>query len=149
VDLVAASFAWPFRGDWWRKVLVGLAMVVLLPIAFIPLLGYAVAATQSAAIDPARGLPPWTHWGRLITDGFWVALAILLIAAPFALVFDPLSTLIDSTRIWRVTDSGLSRTYAELAAVFVLALPWGDRHAPVDASCDLPLRVERAACRPI
>jgi hypothetical protein len=125
VNLVAASFAWPFRREWGRKWLVGLAMVILLPIAFIPLLGYAVAATRSASIDPARGLPPWAHWGRLIADGFWVALAILLIAAPFALAFGPLSTLIDSAHIWHVSDPGLSRIYAELAAAFILALPWG------------------------
>ena len=125
MNLVAASFAWPFRGDWRPRWLVGLAMVLLLPIAFIPLLGYAVTATRSASMDPGRGLPPWTPSRRLVTDGFWVALAIALIAAPFALALGPLSTLVDHAHLWRVSDPGLSHIYAELAAVFILALPWG------------------------
>jgi len=125
VNLVAASFAWPFRGDWRSRWLVGFAMVLLLPIAFIPLLGYAVTATRSASMDPGRGLPPWTPSRRLITDGFWVALAIALIAAPFVLALGPLSTLVDDAHLWRVSDPGLSRIYAQLAAGFILALPWG------------------------
>ena len=125
MNLVAASFAWPFRGEWRSKWLIGLVMVILLPIAFIPLLGYSVAATRSAAVDPGRGLPPWSSWSRLITDGFWVAVAIVLVAAPFALVLGPLSTFIDGAHIWNVSDAGLSHVYAELAAGFILALPWG------------------------
>jgi hypothetical protein len=125
VNLVAASFAWPFRGEWRARWLIGLATVVLLPLAFIPLLGYAVAATRSASVDPARGLPPWTPSFRLLTDGFWVALAIALIAAPFAIAFGPLSALIEGAHVWQVTDSVLSRVYAELATTLILALPWG------------------------
>jgi hypothetical protein len=100
-------------------------MVVLLPIAFIPLLGYAVAATRSASMDPGRGLPPWAPSRRLIADGFWVALVIALIAVPFALALGPLSALVDRAHLWRVSDPGLSHLYAELAAGFILALPWG------------------------
>lgn len=125
MDLVAASFAWPFRGEWRSRWLIGLTMVVLLPIAFLPLLGYAVAATRAAAIDPGAGLPRWTPSRRLIADGFWIALAIALIAAPFALAVGPFSGLIDRAHLWRVADANLSRLYAELAAVAVLALPWG------------------------
>jgi len=125
VNLVAASFAWPFRGEWRSRWLVGLAMVVLLPIAFVPLLGYAVAATRSASTDPGTGLAPWRPSRRLLVDGLWVALAIALVAAPFALALGPLSTLIDSAHLWRVSDPNLSRLYGELAAGFILALPWG------------------------
>ena len=125
MNLVAASFAWPFRGEWRSRWLVGLAMVVLLPIAFVPLLGYAVAATRAASKDPGAGLPPWRPSRRLLVDGLWVALAIALVAAPFALALGPLSTLIDSAHLWRVSDPNLSRLYAELAAGFILALPWG------------------------
>jgi hypothetical protein len=125
VDLVAASFAWPFRADWRPRWWVGLAMVLLLPIAFIPLLGYAVAATRSASMDPGRGLPPWAPWRRLLADGFWVAIAIVLIAAPFALAFGPLSDLVDRIHPWRVSDPALSHLYAAIAAIFILALPWG------------------------
>lgn len=125
MNLVAASFAWPFRGEWGPRWLIGLATVVLLPIAFIPLLGYAVAATRSASMDPGRGLPAWAPSRRLLADGFWVALAIALIAAPFALALGPLSALIESAHVWRVTDPGLSLVYAQLAAGLILALPWG------------------------
>jgi Protein of unknown function (DUF4013) len=125
VNLVAASFAWPFRGEWRSRWLVGLAMVVLLPIAFVPLLGYAVAATRSASMDPGSGIPPWRPSRRLLADGFWVTLVIALVAAPFALGLGALSTLIDSAHVWRVSDPNLSRLYAEVAAGFILALPWG------------------------
>jgi hypothetical protein len=125
VNLVAASFAWPFRGEWRSRWLIGLAMVILLPIAFIPLLGYAVAATRAAATDPRAGSPPWALSRRLLAEGFWVALAIALIATPFALALGPLSSLIESATPWRVSDPNLSRFYAELAAAFILALPWG------------------------
>lgn len=100
-------------------------MVVLLPIAFIPLLGYAVAATRAAAVDPGANLPPWALSRRLLADGFWVALAITLVAVPFALALGPLSSVIDNATLWRVSDPNLSRLYAALAAAFILALPWG------------------------
>jgi hypothetical protein len=125
VDLVAASFAWPFRGRWRRPWLVGMALVLLLPIAFVPLLGYAVAATRSAASDPGLGLPRWALSPRLLTDGLWIAIVVLLIATPFALVEGPLARLIDHAHLWSVSDPALARLYANLAAVFALALPWG------------------------
>jgi hypothetical protein len=125
VNLVAASFAWPFRGDWRPRWLVGVVMVLLLPIAFIPLLGYAVAATRSASADPEQGLPRWMISARLLTDGFWVAIVVLLIAAPFVLAIGPIATFIDQAHLWHVSDPALSRLYANLAAGFALALPWG------------------------
>jgi hypothetical protein len=125
VNLVAASFAWPFRGEWHSRWLVGVLMVLLAPIAFIPLLGYAVAATRSASIDPAGGPPRWVLSSRLLADGLWIAIAVLLIAAPFVLASGPLARLIEQLHLWRVTDPAVSRLYANLAADFVLALPWG------------------------
>src|ERR1700681_2423068 len=100
-------------------------MVALLPVAFIPLLGYAVAATRWAAVDPGRGLPPWSLSRRLFVDGFWIALVVALIAAPFALALGPLSTLVERAHFWRVSDPNQSRLYSELAAGAILALPWG------------------------
>jgi hypothetical protein len=125
VNLVAASFAWPFRGEWHSRWLVGVLMVLLAPITFVPLLGYAVAATRSATIDPAGGPPRWALSPRLLTDGFWIAVAVFLIAAPFVLASGPLARLIEQLHLWRVSDPSLSTLYANLAADFALALPWG------------------------
>jgi len=50
---------------------------------------------------------------------------VILIAAPFALVLGPLATFIDQAHLWRVSDVALSRLYADIAAAFILALPWG------------------------
>jgi hypothetical protein len=125
VNPVAASFAWPFRGDWLPKWLIGVVMVLLLPVAFVPLLGYAVAATRAASADAAGGLPRWAASPRLFTDGFWIAVAVLIITAPFALASGPLATLIYQAQVWHVNDQALSSFYAYLAAAFVLALPWG------------------------
>lgn len=87
-------------------------MVLLLPIAFIPLLGYAIAATRAALANLSP--PPFRLSVRLLTDGFWTAAVLLLLSAPFALVWSPLAHAIP-----------LSRVYAQITAAFLLALPWG------------------------
>jgi hypothetical protein len=125
VNLVAASFAWPFRGEWRSRWAIGVIAVLLLPLAFIPLLGYAVASTRAAAIDAKAGPPPWALSGRLITDGFWTALGVLLVTAPFAIALNPLSGVIAQAHLWHIGDRPLSNLYANIAAGFILALPWG------------------------
>jgi hypothetical protein len=125
VNLVAASFAWPFHGPWRSRWAIGVVAVLLLPIAFIPLLGYAIAATRSASRDPRPGPPPWVVSARLLADGLWTTLAIALLTAPFALALNPLSALIERAHLWRVSDQALSHFYAVIAAGFILALPWG------------------------
>jgi hypothetical protein len=125
VNPVAASFAWPFRGDRLARWLIGTLMVLLLPIAFVPLLGYAVAATRAASADPSAAPPRWQLSARLLSDGFWVALAVVVITAPFVLVSGPIATLLDNAHLWRVSDPTLSHLYSSLAAGFALALPWG------------------------
>ena len=122
---VAGSFAWPFRGDWGPRWLIGIVTVLLLPIAFVPVLGYAIAATRAAANDPAAPPPRWTLSIRLITDGLWIALAVLLITAPFLFAVGPLTGLIEQAHLWSVNDPALSRVYATVGAGFLLALPWG------------------------
>ena len=128
MDLIAASFAWPFRGAWGRRWAIGIACALLLPIAFVPLLGYAIAATRSAAADPTREPPPWSLSRRLITDGLSIALLLVLLSAPFALALNPLAALFDAAHLWRVPDRTLSHVYAVVAALFLLALPWGLLH---------------------
>jgi hypothetical protein len=125
MHLVGASFSWPFKGKWRSRWLPGLVTVLLLPIAFIPLLGYAIAATRAAETDPAQGPPRWTLSTSLLADGFWTALAVTVFTAPFVLLVNPFAELLYNTHIWRVTDIALSQLYAHVLAAFILALPWG------------------------
>jgi hypothetical protein len=114
VKLVAASFSWPFRGAWGARFAIGTLVALFLPLTFILLLGYAIAATRGAEHDPTQPPPPWKLSARLITDGFWTALVLLLLSAPFAVALNPLANTIR-----------LSETYAHIVAALVLALPWG------------------------
>jgi hypothetical protein len=116
VRLVAGSFGWPFRGRNLATWVGGLVAVLLLPLLFVPLLGYAVAATRSVERDPAQGPPPWSLTARLLTDGLWVALAIALTLVPFAVLWSPLALLL---------SKGVEPLTARVLAVLLLALPWG------------------------
>ena len=122
---VAESFSWPFRGQWKSRWLPGLIAVVLLPVAFIPLLGYAIAATRGAEQDATPGPPKWEISRRLVSDGFWTSLAVGVLTAPFVLLLNPFADLLLNTHLWRIADAPLSRLYAHVVAGFVLALPWG------------------------
>jgi len=82
VKLVAESFAWPFRGDWRSEWAFGVVCVALLPLLFIPLLGYAIQATRAAQTDSSQGLPAWRLSGRLLADGFWTSLALGVFTLP-------------------------------------------------------------------
>jgi hypothetical protein len=125
VRLVAESFAWPFRGEWRSRWLLGMLLVLLLPIGFIPLLGYAIAATRSAERDPTSGPPPWALWPGLLMDGFWTSLAILATLLPFALLLNPLSALMYRAGVWGASDASLAQIHAHVLTFFILALPWG------------------------
>ena len=114
--LVADSFAWPFRRRNVQSWVAGVVAVLLIPLLFIPLLGYAIAATRAAEEDPAQGPPAWPFTARLIGDGFWVSVAILLTLLPFALLWSPLSELL---------GRGVDPLTARVIAVLLLALPWG------------------------
>ena len=125
MKVVAQSFAWPFRGDWKSKWIVGLVTVLLLPIAFIPLLGYAIAATRQAELDLAGGPPRWELSGRLLTDGFWTSVVVALFTAPFVLLLNPLAGWLFESHMFRGPDVPVSQLYAHAVALFALALPWG------------------------
>jgi uncharacterized protein DUF4013 len=116
VRLVAGSFGWPFRGRRLGTWIGGLVAVLLLPVLFVPLLGYAIAATRAAEEDAAQGPPAWPITPRLFTDGLWVAAAIAITMLPFALLWGPVSELLS-----RAVEPLTARTGAAL----LLALPWG------------------------
>jgi hypothetical protein len=125
MKVVAQSFSWPFRGHWKSSWIVGLLTVLLLPIGFVPLLGYAVAATREAELDASTGPPRWRLSGRLLSDGFWTAVVVVLLTAPFALLVNPLAGWLFDARVMRGTDAPVSQLYAHAIALFALALPWG------------------------
>ena len=122
---IADSFSWLFRGQWRSMWLPGLLAVLLLPVAFIPLLGYAIAATRGAELDTTTGPPKWEFSWRLVSDGFWTSLVVVVLTAPFVLLLNPLADLLLNARLWQMTDVPLSQLYAHVVAGFILALPWG------------------------
>jgi hypothetical protein len=108
---IADAFTWPFRAgasSW----LIGGVTVLLLPLLFVPLLGYAVAATRAAAGDAAQDPPAWSLSWRLLADGFWTAVVITLTAAPFAIAFVVLA-------------HSLHGVVAGVITFFALLLLWG------------------------
>jgi hypothetical protein len=125
MKVVAQSFSWPFRGEWRSRWVVGLVTVLLLPIAFVPLLGYAIAATREAELDAAAGPPRWKVSGRLVSDGFWTAAAVTLFTVPFVFLLNPLAGRLQDAHLWPVSDAPLSQLFAHTVALFLLALPWG------------------------
>jgi hypothetical protein len=121
---VARSFGWPFRGRWRASWAIGLLTVLLLPIGFVPLLGYAVRATRAAASDPGAGLPSWSLRPTLLADGLWVAAALAVLTAPFAILLVPVAGALGVPALWRSSGTML-QVEAHVAAALVLALPWG------------------------
>ncbi len=125
MQVVAQSFSWPFRGEWKSRWIPGLLAVLLLPVAFVPLLGYAIAATRQAELDPGAGPPPWRLSRRMVIDGVWTAAVVVLFTAPFGLLVNPFAEWIFNAHLWHVADTPVSQLYSHTAAVLLLALPWG------------------------
>ncbi|HKC19141.1 MAG TPA: DUF4013 domain-containing protein [Candidatus Dormibacteraeota bacterium] len=110
--LVAESFAWPFRAhlSTW---LWGCLCVLLLPLLFIPLLGYAVVATRWSVVHPDQPPPRWSLSGPLLAGGFWTSMVIVLTVAPFAIALNPLTGAFGDGAVERVV------------VFFVLLFLWG------------------------
>ena len=121
MNRIAESFSWPFRGSWRARWAVGLLFTVLLPVGFVPLLGYAVAAVRSARDD---GPPAWRRPVRLLLDGASVAVAIGVVTLPFAVIALAVVPLLANPDLWG--SSGiLLNVEAWTAAILAIALPWG------------------------
>jgi Protein of unknown function (DUF4013) len=108
---IADAFTWPLRArvSTWTG---GVVAVLLLPVAFVPLLGYAIAATRAAAGNPSgERPPPWPSFWQILADGFWTALVVGLTLSPFAIAFIALAQAVNGIAL--------------VVAFFVLALPWG------------------------
>lgn len=95
----------------------GMVTVLLVPVLFIPLLGYAIEAVQAALVDPAAGPPPWRWTSRLWWYGGWTAFMLAMTAIPFVVVYDPLAG-------W-IASIGVDDLVAHAAAILALLLVWG------------------------
>jgi hypothetical protein len=123
VNQVAAAFAYPFRAGAGRW-LAGSLLVLVWPLAFVPLLGYTIAALRASALEPAAAPPRLRFDAALWRDGAWTALAVGLITLPFAAAWWPLSSAL-LARVVTTGDPLFDRIYALLVAGLLLALPWG------------------------
>ena len=94
----------------------GVIAVLFLPVTFVVVLGYAVAAVRAAGEGP----PPW----RLYNGGQWVTLALILLTAPFAVIGFLLSAALHAPGLWHASGTLLDVESATTAAL-ILALPWG------------------------
>lgn len=110
---IAESFSWPFRApaSAWVG---GVVSVLVLPVEFVFLLGYAMAATRAAQRGAAERPPAWRYDARMFFDGLCVAIAVAGTMLPFALALIPLANLLHPLG-----------AIAGVVAFFVLALPWG------------------------
>jgi hypothetical protein len=94
--------------------------ILFLPLTFVLVLGYAVAAVRAADEHPGQGPPAW----RLYPGGLWVALALLLLTAPFVLVGTFVSSALHIATLWQ-SHGTLLDVESFTAAALILALPWG------------------------
>lgn len=125
MDRVADAFLYPFRPGARRAWLVGIPLVALLPVGFIPLLGYAVAVIRSSAADPAAGPPPWRPVRRILCDGLLVAAILGILTLPFALLVPPLAGAAGRSVSGFGFDPFLIGPIAAVIAAAVSALPCG------------------------
>ena len=113
---VAESFAWPFRArasTWiW-----GCLCVLLLPLLFVPLFGYAISAVRQSEQDPKLGPPAWRFNDRMIRDGVWTFWAVVIVMVPIWIFTNPLANAIETPR--------LGWLFAHVFAELVLLLPTG------------------------
>jgi hypothetical protein len=98
-------------------------LLLLLPVTFIFVVGYAVEATRVAS-DGRSEPPDWGALARLERFGRWTSIALILLTAPFAIVWIPLSSAFHNPALWQSTGTLLD-VEAGVAAALILALPWG------------------------
>jgi len=103
---------------------IGTLAVLFLPITFIPLLGYSIAATRRAQDDPTQPPPPWRLSASLLGDGFWTAVVLLLLSALFVVALNPLADAIGGARPWPASYAQ-PQVFPHVEAALLLALPWG------------------------
>jgi hypothetical protein len=122
----AHALAYPIRQGAGRAWLAGVPLLLLFPVSFILVFGYALRATRAALHDPEAAPPPFRLSGRLLRDGVLSWLLVCALTLPFALLDWWASSVVLTLPVLPSgRDAFFDRAYALVAASFVLALPWG------------------------
>ena len=101
-----------------------MVLVLLLPVTFVLVLGYAVECVRASDLAPANGPPGWGALGRIARSGAWMSIAVGVLTLPFAFGALLLTSALHVPALW-----GSSGTLLDVesftAAALITALPWG------------------------
>ena len=120
----AHALGYPFRGGAGRAWLAGVPLVLLFPLSFVLVFGYALRVTRAAQREPDAPPPGFAVDARLLRDGVLSAALVLALTLPFA-VLAWWSAAAMSNVLHVTHDAFFDRAYALLAAGVLLAIPWG------------------------
>src|SRR5437763_12280829 len=81
----AHALTYPFREGAGRAWLVGVPLVLLFPVSFVLVFGYALRVTRAAHRDPEAPPPGFALEAGLLRDGALAGGLVLALTAPFAL----------------------------------------------------------------
>lgn len=121
---LARSFSYPFRPGALRAWLAGLPLLLLFPVTFILVLGYAVRATRDAARDPEAPPPTFRPDLQLLRDGFVATIGLGLVVLPYAYLSSAVADLL-LRRMPPGMDPVLARFESIALAMALVAGPWG------------------------
>jgi len=120
----AHALGYPIRRGAGRAWLTGVPLLLLFPLSFVLVFGYALRATRAAYSDPNAPPPGFAFEAQLVRDGVLSAALVLALTLPFAVLAwwaaGAVSNVLHITH-----DAFLDRAYSLLAAGFLLAIPWG------------------------
>ena len=120
----AHALGYPFRKGAGRAWLAGVPLLLLFPISFVLVFGYALRVTRAAHHDPQAPPPGFALEARLVRDGALSAALVLGLTLPFALLAWWAAAAMSN--VFQIThDAFFDRAYALLAAGILLAIPWG------------------------
>jgi uncharacterized protein DUF4013 len=120
----AHALAYPLRRGAGRAWLFGLPLLLLFPLTFVLVFGYALQATRASLADPASPPPQLRLDGRLLREGALTSALVAALTLPFAALAwmggGAMSNVLHATG-----DAFFNRAYGLLAAGLLIAIPWG------------------------
>jgi len=120
----AHALGYPFRRGAGRAWLAGLPLLLLFPLTFVLVFGYALQATRAALADPEAPPPGLRPDGRLLLDGAATSALVLVLTVPFAALAWTASAAVSNV-LHPTHDAFFDRAYALLASGVLIAIPWG------------------------